>query len=85
MKLDYTTGCICDSLEVDGKEFNELSFEEKKAICHKLIDNVKDDYVFQELYITFMETECIDDEAQTSGPCECCGDYIYQYHKEIKD
>lgn len=30
MKLKYVTGCICDSLSVDDKEFNELPLEEKK-------------------------------------------------------
>ena len=32
MKLQYVTGCICDSLSVDDKEFNEMSLEEQREL-----------------------------------------------------
>lgn len=78
MKLHYVTGCICDSLSVDDKEFNELSLEEQRAICHKLVDNAKDD-TLQQMFITYMENT----DYKMSGPCECCGDLIFEYNEEI--
>lgn len=78
MKLHYVTGCICDSLSVDDKEFNELSLEEQRAVCHKLVDNARDD-TLQQMFITYMENT----DYTMSGPCECCGDLIFEYSEEI--
>lgn len=79
MKLHYITGCICDSLSVDDKEFNDLSLEEQRAICYKLVDNARDD-ILQQMFITYMENNT---EPEMSGPCECCGDLIFEYNEEI--
>lgn len=79
MKLQYVTGCICDSLSVDDKEFNDLSLEEQRAICHKLVDSA-DGITLQQMFIEYMEDES---EWHISGPCECCGDMITEYNKEI--
>ena len=79
MKLKYVTSCIYNSLSVDGKEFNEMSLEEQRDICHKLVDNARDD-ILQQMFITYMENNT---ESEMSGPCECCGDLIFEYNEEI--
>ena len=79
MKLHYITGCVCDSLSVDDKEFNDLSLEEQRAICHKLVDNARDD-TLQQMFITYMENNT---ESEISGPCECCGDIVEYYKLDI--
>ena len=79
MKLQYVTGCICDSLSVEGKEFNEMSLEEQREILHKLVDNA-DGVTLQQMFITYMENNT---ESEMSGPCECCGDLIFEYSEEI--
>ena len=79
MKLQYVTGCICDSLSVDGKEFNEMSLEEQRELLHKLVDNA-DGVTLQQMFIEYMENKS---EGQISGPCECCGDLIFNYNEEI--
>jgi hypothetical protein len=76
MKLKYVTGCICDSLSVDDKEFNELPLEEKKRILCHLIEHSIDEHTLQELFIKYMECE---GNCDIFGPCKCCGDVIYQY------
>ena len=39
MKLRYTDGCTCTSLQVDGKEFNlELSLDERRNIARKILE-----------------------------------------------
>ena len=35
MKLEYTDGCICTSLTVDGKETVDMSKEELKEVIFK--------------------------------------------------
>lgn len=79
MKLQYVTGCVCDSLSVDGKEFNEMSLEEQRELLHKLVDSA-DGVTLQQMFIEYMEDES---EWHTTGPCECCGDIITEYNKEI--
>lgn len=79
MKLHYVTGCICDSLSVDDKEFNEMSLEEQRELLHKLVDNA-DDVTLQQMFIEYMENDA---EWHMSGPCECCGDMITEYNIEI--
>ena len=79
MKLQYVTGCVCDSLSIDGEEFNEMSLEEQRELLHKLVDNA-DGITLQQMFIEYMEDES---EWHTAGPCECCGDLIFEYNKEI--
>lgn len=79
MKLQYITGCVCDSLSVDGKEFNEMSLEEQRELLHKLVDKAGSD-TLQQMFITYMENNT---EFEMSGPCECCGDLIFEYNEEI--
>lgn len=80
MKLKYVTGCVCDSLSVDDKEFNEMSLEEQRELLHKLVDNA-DGVTLQQMLIEYMEGD--ESEWCTSGPCECCGDLIFEYNKEL--
>ena len=79
MKLQYVTGCICDSLSVNGKEFNEMSLEEQREVLHKLVDSA-DGVTLQQMFIEYMENDA---EWHMSGPCECCGDIITEYNVEI--
>lgn len=79
MKLKYVIGCVCDSLSVNDKEFNELPLEERKEVLHHLIEHSTDEYTLQELFIRYIECE---GDREISGPCECCGDMIHQYDLE---
>lgn len=80
MKLQYVTGCICDSLSVDDKEFNELLLKEQKELCHKLIDSTLKSATLQEIFIKYMENE---GDSEDLVFCECCGDLVFEYNKEI--
>ena len=80
MKLRYVTGCICDSLEIDDKQFNEMSLGEQAELCHTLIENIQDSVTLQELFIKWIECE---GEYKQYEPCECCGDVICEYTKEL--
>ena len=42
MKIESTTGCVCDSLTVDGVETAEMQIEDVKNVARKLIDAEND-------------------------------------------
>lgn len=42
MKLEYTYGCVCGSLSVDGVESINMDVNDFKAVIHKLVDREQD-------------------------------------------
>lgn len=44
MKINYTSGCICDSLTIDGKESADLS---PKVIKDAIVKALKQQYNYQ--------------------------------------
>lgn len=81
MKLEYTDGCICTSLTVDGKETVDMSKEELKEIIYKLLDNESDLAVLQNIWIDLVTSQ---GEFEDLGQCEECGDLITKYTLEIQ-
>ena len=82
MKLTYTEGCICTSLDVGNKEFNiDLTETERREICHKIVDNCND-WLLQKIFCTYLESE---GKEQDLGHCDCCGDHIHRYIIKLKE
>ena len=80
MKLEYTDGCICTSLTIDGKETIDMNVEDFKSVIHKLISNENDLGTLQHIWIVLMEQQ---GKYEDLGQCEECGDYIARYTLEI--
>ena len=80
MKLEYTDGCICTSLTVDGKETVDMSKEELKEVICKLLDRESDLGVLQDIWRDLVTSQ---GEYEDLGHCEECGDYITRYTLEI--
>lgn len=80
MKLEYTDGCICTSLTVDGKETVDMSKEELKEVICKLLDRESDLGVLQDIWRDLVTSQ---GEFEDLGHCEECGDYITRYTLEI--
>ena len=80
MKLEYTDGCICTSLTIDGKETIDMNVEDFKSVIHKLIGNENDLGTLQHIWIVLMEQQ---GKYEDLGQCEECGDYIARYTLEI--
>lgn len=76
MEINYTSGCICDSLTIDGKESADLS--PKDAIV-KALEKIDDMATLQDILTTVAETG----EYEDLGHCEQCGDWITSYTLEI--
>lgn len=55
MKLRYTDGCTCTSLQVDGKEFNlELSLDERRNIARKILEVTTSPEVLYHVYYQYL-------------------------------
>ena len=80
MKLEYTDGCVCTSLTVDGKETVDMSKEELKEVICKLLDKESDLGVLQDIWRNLVTSQ---GEFEDLGHCEECGDYITRYTLEI--
>jgi len=79
MKINYTSGCICDSLTIDDKESTDLSVDDIKDTIVKALNKINDVAILQEILITIAETG----EYENIGHCDECGDYISSYTLEI--
>lgn len=67
------------SMEIDGREFVDLNYNEQKEVCHKLVDKVSES-VLQK----FIEDACADmGEYKELGHCSICGEDIDTYTIEI--
>lgn len=78
MKIEYQEGCSY-SMEIDDKQFVELTKEQQKEVCHKLVD-IADAYCLQQ----FIETVCQDmGTMEDLGYCETCGSYNERYTIEL--
>lgn len=80
MRLEYTDGCVCTSLTVDGVETINLSKEEVKKILCKMINAIDDIADLQSVWMHIMRSM---GEYTDLGHCEECGDYIENYKWEI--
>lgn len=79
MKINYTSGCICDSLTIDGKESTDLSPKVIKDAIVKALEKIDDMATLQDILTTVAETG----EYEDLGHCEQCGDWITSYTLEI--
>lgn len=80
MKIEYVTGCTCDSLTIDGKETVDMEVDELKSHIHKLIDRIDDISTLQDIVMNVTELE---GDYECLGHCDQCGDTIYKHTLEI--
>lgn len=81
MKLEYTSGCICDSLNIDNVETIDMPIDKFKEVLHTLLNRESDLAVLQQVYMSFMESQ--GNYESSNEPCDCCGDYVVTYTLEI--
>jgi hypothetical protein len=80
MKIEYVTGCTCDSLTIDGKETVDMEIDELKSHIHELIDKIGDISSLQGIVMNISESE---GDYECLGHCDQCGDTIYKHTLEI--
>ena len=78
MKIELTTGCICDSLEVDGDGFRDLTATKLQELKDTLIDYLEErkmsEEELQDLVIWAVENFGL---SRYEGTCDECGDSVY--------
>ena len=76
MKINYTTGCLCDSLTINDKESIDVPVEDIKEAIILALSKVEDISTLQDMLISVLECA---GEYEDLGHCEQCGDYISSY------
>lgn len=84
MKLKLVTGCMTDSLTINGKEEIDLTDDERvdvwNEVCEYLIANGEHRYLNE--FLQFVLTHHGEYGCSTE-PCEQCGEYVEIYKLEI--
>lgn len=75
MNLEMVSGCICDSLTVDGKEEVDMNDKEREDIISHIMKNLK---IPESKYYDFLEW-CL----QELGDFTYSGDYSSKNWKDI--
>lgn len=78
MELQLVSGCICDSITIDGKEEIDLTNIERQKIVNKIADWIKKhpnelNYLLQDLIPRYGNYK------SDGRPCEYCGDIVTTY------
>lgn len=80
MKLEMITGCICDSITIDGKELSAMNDFKKRIVLNKVCDWLKHNAELSQLLKYVLDYH---GEYESLGSCEQCGDFIDKYTLEI--
>ena len=81
MEIIYSTGCMNDSLTIDGKETCEISVDELRDNVSKSLSKVDDISILQRIIIDIIER--VWDDYKAGEQCEDCGDVPETYKLEV--
>ena len=81
MEIIYSTGCMNDSLTIDGKETCEMSVDELRDNVSKALSKVDDISILQRIIIDIIEL--VWDDYKAGEQCEDCGDVPETYKLEV--
>ncbi len=80
MILESVSGCICDSITIDGVETVDLPIQKVRDTIKTLIDKETDLGLLQSILIDFIESK---GEYEDLGTCEDCGDLITKFTLKV--
>ena len=80
MKIELTAGCTLDSLLIDGKRFEDLSYREMRDIIFGLITEFTDEDLYNDIIRDIVYSK---GEFKDGYTCEQCGDFVETYTLEI--
>ena len=81
MEIIYSTGCMNNSLTIDGKETFEMSVSELRDNVSKALNKVDDISILQSILIDIVES--IWEDYECGEQCEECGDVPETYRMEV--
>lgn len=76
MEIEYTEGCVCYGLDVDGKPFNELGEVSKVDILHSVVNSLCCEYEPQNILIDLLRQY---GEYEHHYHCDQCGDDVCSF------
>lgn len=89
MKIQLTTGCVCDAFTADGKPVIDMPAEELKSLFRAVTDKVLSRDLTEgdlsdltRILSDFVELFC-DIREHSDEPCEDCGDWVETYEMEV--
>lgn len=80
MKLEYTEGCTCYGLDVDGEPFSDLGEVSKVDILHSVVNALCCECDPQNILIDLLRQY---GEYKHLFHCDQCGDNVCSYTLEI--
>jgi hypothetical protein len=80
MKIELTAGCTVDSLQIDGKRFEDLSYREMRDIIFSLVTEFTDEDLYNDIIRNIVYSK---GEFKDGYACEQCGDFVETYTLEI--
>lgn len=80
MRIEYTNGCTCFSLKIDGKETVDMDKEDVKKAIIKLIEK-EDDLGALQQHLEYLVEDL--GEWTSLGTCEECGDSIEKFTIDV--
>lgn len=80
MKLEWTEGCTCYGLDVDGEPFNELNAVEQVQVLHNVATMLSVDYGVQDIIVNLLRQY---GEYEHLYHCDQCDDDVCSYTLEI--
>ena len=80
MKIEYTEGCVCYGLNVDGEPFNDLDEAKKRKVFDRMVEAILKDYDIQDIIIHLLNYY---GEYKHLFNCEECGDSVCSYTIKI--
>ena len=81
MKIVVTEGCVCDAVEIDGKNMMDMSDEEKRSFFIEFAKKAPLDYISNFMF----KIVPIIGEYEELGHCEECGNSISRHTLELDD
>lgn len=80
MKLEYTTGCVCDALDIEGNPTYQMKAETLQKYIREAIKQVSDTGTLQDILISIATSA---GTYKLIGKCDQCGDIIEEYTLEF--
>ena len=80
MKIEYTEGCVCYGLDVDGEPFNNLDHDKKIEVFDRIFEHLDEEYGLNTMLVGILQHY---GEYKHIGHCDECGDNISSFTLEI--
>lgn len=83
MKIVKSSGCTAYYTSIENKDLDELTSEEKEALCNRLFTIFKKSYGINDAINTLLDN--IEYDGESGGHCDQCGDSVYRQKYDLDE